>query len=103
MGKIGSIFLGAVPDSGAWQVNLKDIVAGLRKMLASAFWQAATLFVVTMLAGIQHYVEQKWGVFASFIGVASVIEGLVKVWGRFVKDYSGEAIGEAELKNIGTL
>ena len=30
------LFLGAIPDSTAWHANAKDIVAAIRKMLASA-------------------------------------------------------------------
>lgn len=86
------IVFGAVPDSAKNAVNVKDIVAAFRKLIASAFWQALTLFVVTLLAGIQAYAEQHLGAFAAFIGIASVIEGLVKLWGRFVKDYSGIAV-----------
>lgn len=91
----GMVF-GAIPDSAKNAINLKDIAAAVRKMIASAFWQAATLFVVTLAAGIQSYAEQHFGAFAAFIGLAAGIEGLVKLWGRFVKDYSGIAQSEPQ-------
>lgn len=85
------VFLGAAPDSKAWSADAKDFVASVRKMLASAFWQAATLFVVTMASGMQGYIEQHYATFGAIIGITAIIEGAVKMWGRFVKDYSGES------------
>ncbi len=83
------LFLGAIPDSMAWHANAKDIVAAIRKMLASAFWMALSLFVTTILAGLQTMATDHLGPLAAMIGIAAVFEGAAKLWARFVKDYSG--------------